>query len=103
MRRQLDRQRSIVAVALGLCSLLSVMISIVPQAVAQQYSAQALVRAIDAQKALTTSLVDEPGVVGTGVGYDQEGRLAIKVFLETDAIPHALSRSIPDVQIMVEV
>jgi hypothetical protein len=69
MCRHRARQRSLMAVALGLCWLLRVGGSgVVPQAVAQEESAQALALVLDAQEALTVSLVDQPGVVGIGKG-----------------------------------
>lgn len=56
-------------------------------------AASDLQRAISVQERHTPQLLSLPGVVGTGVGIDDEGRTTVKIFVtssEMEAIPPAL-------------
>jgi hypothetical protein len=74
-----------------------------PQAAAQAYSARALARAVDVQEAYTESLMARPGVVGTAVGYNQDGQLAVQVFVAAEAMAAGVPERLNGMPVVVEV
>lgn len=99
MSQSIMRRTLVVAAILSFVSSLGV----APQASARADSARALARAIDVQEAYTETLMARPGVVGTAVGYDRQGRLAVKVFVVAEANAAGVPQRLNGMPVVVEV
>jgi len=84
---------------IGLLTLLSV----VPQAAAQGRRAEAFARVKEVQEKHLQNLMDRFGVVGSGIGLNQQGEPAIKVFVETLADAAGLPQVLDGVPVAAKV
>jgi hypothetical protein len=91
--------QTVLAAVIGLLGF----VAVVPQASAEAYSAQALAYAVGVQEAHTEAIMEKSGVVGTAVGLDQQGHIAVKVFLMDSAAAADLPTSLNGVPIEAEV
>ena len=92
--------RTIMTVAIiGLLTLLGV----ATQASAQGRIAQALEHLINVQEKHTEFLLTREGVVGTAVGRDRDGQLAVKVFVKTGAHAAGIPSYLDGVPVAVDV
>ena len=84
---------------IGLLTLLGVAM----QASAQGRIGSALEHIIDVQEKHTEFLLTREGVVGTAVGHNREGQLAVKVFVKTGAHAAGIPRYLDGVPVAVDV
>jgi|GEM_PF-983362 len=79
------------------------LLSQITQVAAQGRSAEALARAAEVKEKHVQDLMERFGVVGVGIGFDQQGEVAIKVFVETQAETANLPQSLDGVPLVAKV
>src|SRR5262245_18160244 len=82
---------------------LFILLSVATQAAAQGRSAQGLARAQEVKERHVQDIIERLGVVGAGVGLDQNGDAAIKIFVETQAETAYLPQSLDRIPVVAKV
>src|SRR5262245_56859507 len=82
---------------------LFILLSVATQAAAQGRSAQGLARAQEVKERHVQDLIERLGVVGAGVGLDQNGDAVIKIAVETEAETAKLPQFLDGVPVVAKV
>jgi hypothetical protein len=91
-----------ITMVVAVLSLLALAI-LTPPATAQGRSDEALQHVIEVQERHTPALMAMPGVVGTAVGYNRDGRLSVNVFVETGSDAVGIPRHLDGIPVAVRV